>query len=207
MSKVLSMLAVAGLGPIEDALSCSPNVCNAYGQQLIGYDDDDVELAGYGMNIAGEDDDELDMIIGAVAQKVQQRRQAQRAQAVQLQRPVRVLQRVQNTQLRRYPLGLGATAIAAGATAVISANPQLPFQVNRLVTPSTGLLIDNLSVGTASQFVAAGAVPVEVFSPDAVDVDLKGDTAVPGVAVQITVSNPTAGSLTFRGAIIGQVAQ
>jgi len=46
-----------------------------------------------------------------------------------------------------------------------------------------------------------------VFAPDAVAVQLKGDTAVPGVSVQITVSNPTAGAIIFSGAIIGDVAQ
>jgi hypothetical protein len=172
---------------------------------LIGFDDTDLdEMSGYGEEIVGDDDDyedELDMILaGDDEVGARRRRLPRRARR-------KFLRRVSNRQLRRYPLGLGATSIGAGATAIISANPQLPFQVNRLVTPSTGLLIDNLQVGTVAQFVAAGAVPVEVFAPDAVAVQLKGDTAVPGVSVQITVSNPTGGALTFSGAIIGSVAQ
>jgi len=167
---------------------------------LIGDDFDDLdELSGYGEEIVGDDYDDLDVILagGEVGANPRGRRRGRGPR----------LRRVVNRQLRRYPLGLGATSIGAGATAIISANPQLPFQVNRLVTPSLGLLIDNLQVGTVAQFVAAGAVPTEVFAPDAVAVQLKGDTAVPGVSVQITVSNPTAGAIIFSGAIIGDVAQ
>ena len=207
MSKLHAMLAVSGMCAMREL--SNPNLCSGYGAELVGYDDG-YELGGYGEEIVGDEED-MDQLIGAVAQAIQRRRGAAPArrppQRVQMQAPRPQIQRIQNTSFRRYPLGLGATSIGAGATAVIQANPQLPFQVNRLVTPSTGLLIDNLQVGTASQFVAAGAVPVEVFRPDAVDVDLKGDTAVPGVAVQITISNPTAGALTFSGAIIGSVAQ
>jgi len=175
----------------------------AYGSQIIG-DADDIaeELSGYGEEIVGYEvlEGEYDDVGAAPVRK-------RRAAPVRFAPASKMLRPVANQQLRRYPLGLGATSIGAGATAIISANPQLPFRVDRLVTPSTGLLIDNLAVGTVSQFVAAGSVPVEVFSPDAVDVNLKGDTAVPGVSVQITVSNPTAGALTFSGAIIGTVAQ
>lgn len=186
-----------------------------YGEQIVG-DLDDImeELSGYGEEIVGDEGSELDALLGAVAaasaragRRPAPTQRANLAQALARLAGQKGLQPVRNTQLRRYPLGLGATTIGIGATAIISANPQLPFQVQRLVTPSTGLLIDALAVGTVSQFVAAGSVPVEIFAPDAVDVDLKGDTAVPGVSIQITVSNPTAGALVFKGAIIGSVAQ
>jgi len=196
---------------------------------LIGDVDEMMDaMAGYGEEIVGDDEigddddeemgaeyaDDMQAFLGAVplvgARRKKKKKNGGEARA--LARAMRAargqqLARVQNVQARRYPLGLGATSIGAGATAIISANPQLPFRVNRLVTPSTGLLIDNLAVGTVSQFVAAGAVPTEVFAPGAFGVGLKGDTAVPGVSVQITVSNPTAGALTFSGAIIGTVAQ
>lgn len=179
------------------------DVLEGMGYELSGDDDD--EISGYGEEIVG---DELDQILmGAAPRRGGIRRRQRRAAKVQLAREKRALQRVENKSGRRYPLGLGATTIGAGATAIISANPQLPFRVDRLVTPSTGLLIENLQVGTVSQFVAAGAVPVEVFAPNAFDVELRGDTAVPGVSVQITVSNPTAGALVFSGAILGPVAQ
>lgn len=186
---------------------------------LIGELED--QLAGYGSEIVGESDevgaDEMDALlsglkdfVGAVEHKRGRHRHQRYPQRQAYQQPPpsgKMVQRVDNHSLRRYPLGLGATVIGPGASAIISANPQLPFRVSRLVTPSVGLLIDNLAVGTVSQFVAAGSVPVEVFAPNAFDVELRGDTAVPGVSVQITISNPTLAPLTFSGAIIGTVAQ
>lgn len=161
---------------------------------------DAIEYALSGMDEFEEDDFGDDELSGYGEEIVGAARRASR--------PRRAIRRVKNVQLRRYPLGLGATIIGPGATAIITANPQLPFRVNRLVTAGgAGLLIDNVQVGTVSQFVAAGSVPVEIFAPDAVAVELKGDTAVPGVNVQITVSNPTAGPITFSAAIIGLVAQ
>ena len=186
---------------------------------LLGYDDDDddEELAGYGEEIVGDDemdyDAELDEILAGeddddeIGRRRSKKARRKRRKAKLARARMKALRKVRNRQLRRYPLGLGATSIGAGATAIIAANPQLPFRVQRLVTPSTGLLIDNLAVGTVSQFVSAGAVPVEVFAPNSFAVSLRGDTAVPGVQVQITVSNPTGGALTFSGAIIGAVAQ
>lgn len=164
-----------------------------YGEQIIGDDfDDDVAAILSGMS----DDDDM---VGAIRRK--------KAKRANLMRAKMALRGVKNRELRKYPLGLGATNLGAGATAIIGANPQLPFRVRRLVTASVNLLIENIQVGTQSQFVAAGAVPTEVFAPNSFDVDLKGDTAVPGVQVQLTVSNPTAGALVFSGAIIGDVAQ
>lgn len=153
------------------------------------------DLLGFSDEIDGDYDEDMDDLLGGYGEEIVGGRGKR-------------LRRVRNQQLRRYPLGLGATSIAAAATAIITANPQLPFRVNRLVIAGgVGLLIDNLQVGTVSQFVAAGSMPVEVFAPDAVAVQLKGDTAVPGVNVQITVSNPTGGPIVFAGAIIGLVAQ
>jgi len=100
------------------------------------------------------------------------------------------------------------TAIAAGATVQIRLQPQVPFKPKRISTPgAAGLLITDVLVGNASQYVAAGAIPVECFSPTATYVQLKGDTAVPGVDIIVVVNNPTGGSLTFSGMIVGPVAQ
>lgn len=176
----------------------------------LGYDDEDEldELSGYGEEIVGDEyDEELEAILSGYGDEIGAKKKARARKALAKIAAKRAIMPMRNRQLRRYPLGLGATSIGAGATAIISANPQLPFRVSRLVTPSSGLLIDNVAVGTVSQFVSAGAVPVEVFAPNAVGVALRGDTAVPGVQVQITISNPTGGPLVFSGAIIGTVAQ
>lgn len=161
----------------------------------MGYDDDggdldelepemgDEELGGYGVELVG-----------------------QRSRVPRPGRRARI-RAVKNNVLRRYPLGLGVVNIGAGATVIIRANPQLPFMLETVKTPTTGMTIDNIQVGTVSQFVAAGAVPTEVFAPDAVAVQLKGDTAVPGVDVAITVTNLGIAAADFSGALIGLVAQ
>lgn len=101
-----------------------------------------------------------------------------------------------------------ATSIGAGATVQIRLQPQVPFKPKRLSTPgAAGLFIVDILVGNASQFVASGEIPVECFGPTATYVNLKGDTAVPGVDIIVTVRNPTAGALVFSGMILGPVAQ
>lgn len=172
------------------------NYLSGYGQEIVEYDDDDYDeedVEDILDALSGEDDwDELGQVPSPPG----------RTKA--FVRPIR------GRQFRKYPLGLGVTAIAAGTTAVINVNPQLPFKLQRISCESVaaaGLVIDNIQIGTVSQFVAAGAVPVEIFAPDATGVELKGDTAVPGVAIQITVTNPTAGALNFTGALLGLVAQ
>lgn len=144
------------------------------------------ELSGYGENIVG------------ARRRGRGRRPRAGRQAF--------IEPVRNTELRRYPLGLGITNIGAAATVIIRANPQLPFKLERISTPTLAMTIDNIQVGTVSQFVAAGGVPTETFGPNAVAVQLKGDTAVPGVDIAVTVTNPGIAA-DFTGAIIGLVAQ
>lgn len=110
------------------------------------------------------------------------------------------------TTLKRLPLGIGSTSIAAGNAAVITVTPQIPFKLERFISQSTGLLITDIKVGTNSQFVGSGSVPIEIFGRDAQGIDLKGDTAVPGVDIALMVSNPTAGALTCSGAYLGLAA-
>lgn len=198
---------------------------------LIGYDDFD-DISGYGDEIVGADEDDIadilsglgyddelgaddwydDSELGAfnirsMLAKLAKARGRGRGRRRRYPGRRAALKPVRATSLRRYPLGLGVTTIAAGASAVISASPQLPFKIERMVTAVTGFSINNISVGTVSQFVAAGAIPSEVFAADAVGVALRGDTAVPGVQVQITVTNLGGAPADFSGALIGLVAQ
>lgn len=110
------------------------------------------------------------------------------------------------TRLQRLALGLGITSVAANSSAVITVTPQVPFKLERLVSQSTGLTINDVKVGTNSQFVGAGSIPVEIFARDSVGVGLKGDTAVPGVDIALYASNPTAGALSLSGAYLGLAA-
>lgn len=163
-------------------------------------------LQGYGEEIleyAGQEYDDVDEILDALSGDEYDLM----GQVPSPPRPRAVMRPVAPRQFRKYPLGLGTTPVGIGATAVITVNPQLPFKLVRLSTPATGFMIENIQIGTVSQFVAAGGVPSEVFAPDANDVDLKGDTAVPGVAIQITVTNNNVAAADFNGAFLGLVAQ
>lgn len=209
---------------------------SGYGEEIVpvGYDDYDDDLGydddddlGYDDMIGEDDDDDLgydDMVgdeidalleslsgeeVGRRRRRRRRRRPRRRARARRRARPrmSQTMRRLRPSQARRYPLGLGTTALAANATAVITVNPQLPFKLMRLSTPSTNVTVDNIQIGTVSQFVAAGGIPAEVFAPNAIGVDLKGDTAVPGVQIQITVTDTSGAANTFRGAFFGLVAQ
>lgn len=110
------------------------------------------------------------------------------------------------SRLQRLALGIGVTSVAAGASSVITVTPQVPFKLERFISQSLSLSIADIKVGTNSQFVGAGAIPIEVFARDAIGVGLKGDTAVPGVDIALYVSNATAGVLTASGAYLGLAA-
>lgn len=144
-----------------------------------------------GTEIVGDAVDELlagygDEIVGA----------PQRAQVRQ----------VKASRLQRLALGIGSTSVAATSSAVITVTPQVPFKLERFITQSTGLSISDIKVGTASQFVGAGSIPIEIFARDAIGVGLKGDTAVPGVDIALYVGNPSAGALSATGAYLGLAA-
>lgn len=110
------------------------------------------------------------------------------------------------TRLQRLALGIGVTTVAANSSAVITVTPQVPFKLERFISQSITLSIQDIKVGTNSQFVGAGSIPIEIFGRDAIGVGLKGDTAVPGVDIALYVSNGTAGALTASGAYLGLAA-
>lgn len=169
--------------------------------------DDDMDLLGTYL-VQGEDGADAGVtraILGAIAKanpRVKaaiQSAQAQRATVVREQLP---------TRSRLLPLGLdsGAVAIAAGAAANIAVVPQKPFRPERLVVEPVGapsFLINNVMVGTDSQFVTAGAIPAAIFIPGAFGVGLKGDTANIGITITVAVTNFSAAAARFLGALLG----
>ena len=158
-----------------------------YGDEVVGADDVSAEVADI---LSGVGDDEL---VGAVGPR---------------RRGVR-LRRKAPTRVRRLYLPLGSTSIGVGATVTITSNPQHPFKAERMILfPSAvGLLITNLQIGTDSQFVAAGSMPVELFAAANEDATFNADTARPGVEIAMTVNNPTAGAITLGGGILGTVVR
>jgi hypothetical protein len=189
---------------------------SGYGEDIVetGYDWDDEESgyedddeSGYEEDLVGDDvvDDIIEAISGSdelvgARRKKRRRRPKRRVSKA-------VMRKLKATQFRRYPLGLGVTNLLAGASAVLTVTPQLPYKLMRISTPSTNITIDNIQIGTVSQFVAAGGVPSECMAPNAINAELKGDTCVPGVQIQITVTDVSGAANTFRACLWGLVAQ
>jgi hypothetical protein len=115
-------------------------------------------------------------------------------------------QRTAPNRLQRLALGIGVTSVGAASSAVITVTPQVPFKLERFISQTASLAVNDIKVGTVSQFVGAGSIPVEVFARDAIGVGLKGDTAVPGVDIALYVSNSTAGAIVLSGAYLGIAA-
>lgn len=188
---------------------------SGYGEDIVetGYDWDDEDESGYDDDESGYEeglvgDDVVDDIIEAISgsnELVGARRKKRRRPRQRLSKAV--MRKLKATQFRRYPLGLGVTNLLAGASAVLTVTPQLPYKLMRISTPSTNITIDNIQIGTVSQFVAAGGVPSECMAPNAINAELKGDTCVPGVQIQITVTDVSGAANTFRACLWGLVAQ
>lgn len=101
-----------------------------------------------------------------------------------------------------------ATTVLSLASTDIELRPQRLFRVERMTVGSSiarYFVINNISVGQDTQFVATGQVPAEIFSEVGVGVRLKGATANLGNTVVVTITNidTTAASQVFRAAIIG----
>lgn len=108
---------------------------------------------------------------------------------------------VSRTRRGKLVLGMGNGAFgAAGTTVVLTQQPQRPIKVERVViiaekdgAVAAGIeLVDDLKVGTQSQLASNGAVPASAFAPDAFDVELDGDVAVPGTNVTLELSRTAA---------------
>jgi hypothetical protein len=109
-------------------------------------------------------------------------------------------------RLQRLALGIGITSVAATSTSVVTVTPQVPFKLERFVSDVAGLQVNDIKVGTVSQFVGAGSIPIDIFKHDAVGVGLKGDTAVPGVDIALSVSNGSGSPISLTGAYLGIAA-
>lgn len=108
---------------------------------------------------------------------------------------------------RVYPLNFFKT-VAAGATEVIQASPQLTFKPQRFIVPSTiapNFVINEIKIGTMPQSVDASGVGTSatVYSEVAQNNLCDFDTAPVGILVTLSVTNISAGSLDFRGTMIG----
>ena len=166
----------------------------------------DLAMGGY---------NELDNIFGASRALVVgadgglQANAAQVATQLASRHAARVVQRG-GTKAREYPLGFPTTSVAANSSSTISTQPQVPFRGRRLIVPSDiagSFLIDDLKIGKNSMFPSANPVPARAFTELGVGVDLNLDTAQISQLVTLSVSNTTAGAVSFNAAIIGTAVE
>lgn len=127
---------------------------------------------------------------------------AARNAAMVVQRPI--------TKAREYPLGFPTTAVAAGGTASIQTQPQVPFRGRRLIVPSDiagSFLINDLRVGKNSMFPTSSPVPARAFTELGVGVDLNLDTAQISQLITLNVENTSGAQLDFNACLIGTAVE
>lgn len=104
------------------------------------------------------------------------------------------------------PIGTGQT-IDANSTLTINATPQCLFTPTALLIPSTiasSLIINDITIGTNSQFAAIGPIPAMGFIETATYRGLVWDTCLPNQPIQIQLQNITDGEVTFYGMFMGK---
>jgi hypothetical protein len=103
-----------------------------------------------------------------------------------------------------------ATVVGGGLSANISANPQQLFRPERFVIPASlapSFTIQDIKVGNVSQFPNAGDIPGETFAQNSFDDGIRFDTVNPAINLQVSCTNITGSSLTFRATFKGTMAQ
>lgn len=115
-----------------------------------------------------------------------------------------------NRRHRLMVAGMGFTTVALGAVATITIAPQRLFKPKLLSIPGSIALyfaITGVFVGQDSQLAAAGAIPCECFTEQAVNAPIDWDTANIGNTITINIQNiePAGGaaSRVFSGMMVG----
>lgn len=169
------------------------------GVDIVG---DQYGVEGYGDEVGLAD------IVGEAVKNAVKQAQARRpppprmAGLVGQQRIVRDTNTIARRQMAPMPL----TTVAAGATATISFRPQRPIRAERLVLDGAsvaGVFVTDFLIGAEPQFVNSGAVPVSVFAPTGFNMELRGNTAQPGIDVTLTFNNTTGAAVTIGGMLLG----
>lgn len=99
-----------------------------------------------------------------------------------------------------------AAQVPAGGTLTINVNVTKRFRAQRLIldaaTRAAGLFVQQISISSEEQVISPAPVPTEVFTPDATH-SLRGTIAEPGVGINLTLANTTAGAVTPSGCFFG----
>lgn len=109
---------------------------------------------------------------------------------------------------REYTLGFSGApvAIAAAATSVLKAQPQVPFRGRRLIIPSDvagALIINNLIIGKNPVLVSADPVSARAYTEVGVGVDLNMDTAQISQLISLSLTNNSGASVSVTPTLIG----
>ncbi len=146
---------------------------------------------------SGDDESGDDIVVGGGRRKGGGRKRLK----------VKRIQPTDQTQVCSFPQGANGTLfVAAGATGILTARPQRPFQTERFVLPSTlsgFFAINDLVIGRDSMFVNSEAAHGDIFSQTGVGVALLGYIARPGIDITLTVTNIDTDDHPFYGSIIG----
>lgn len=110
-----------------------------------------------------------------------------------------------------FPLPIGSGQVIAGGTSLtVNATPQMLFTPTALLIPSTiasSLIINDITIGTASQFAAIGPVPAMAFIETATYRGLVWDTCLPNQPIQLQFENITDGDVTLYAMFMGKGAR
>lgn len=179
--------------------------------QLSGDDDDDDDEIG-DVSIGGQEIIGAEEIIGAMlgAKKRKRNRAKQLSAKMRAARNIDpnavALVRSSGGPRRRKVLAGVTTSIGAGATAVVLFEAQENFRPEEFFVQGTNIasfLINSIKIGTEEQFVNTGACPADVFSSGALRSKVHFKTMNLGTVCAVTVTNTSAGALTFNSAFIG----
>lgn len=142
------------------------------------------------------------LVVGAADANAVETNLASRHSAMLVQRQV--------TKAREYPLGFPTTSVAAGATATVSSQPQVPFRGRRLIVPSDiagSFLINDIKVGKTSMLPNSNPIPARAFTELGVGVDLNLDTAQISQNISLSIENTSGAALDFNAALIGTAVE
>jgi len=165
----------------------------------------DIELLGQDIELLGNDASNVMSLLGADAVELLGAEGIDMLGADRRRAVRRPVPRV----MKELFLPLPSTALPVLApTQIITVQPQLTCQINQLVIPSNvGILyqINDVLVGTRSQFAAPGAISAVALSEVQTGA-LKGDTATLGTIISVSITNVSGVDQTLTGAFFRVLA-
>lgn len=173
------------------------------GEMLEG---DDEAGADEDLAILGEDD--LAILGAALRSKGKKgKNMLSRAIAARKLASAQVMSPKRPTSAGVQSIGFFQGAVAAGAQATITTQPQTWFKPQRLVIPDSiapFFTVDNILVGNISQFPSPVPLPGEGFIPAAIAVVMDLTTCNPALNLTIVVTNISGVPQNFRAMFVGK---